>query len=61
MRIFAAVIPSHPHAGFSGAADESNALGNHVELARSISKYSDLGFEPELDDGVQRINPGRGI
>src|SRR5687768_8332353 len=53
MRIFAAIIPAHPHARFGGAPNESDRLRNNVELFGGVAKNADLRFEAELYDRVQ--------
>ena len=48
MRVFAAIIPAHADAGGGGAADQSDGLGNDVEVLRDGAADANLGFCPEL-------------
>ena len=48
MRVFAAIIPAHADAGGGGAADQSDGLGNDVEVLRDGAADANLGFGPEL-------------
>jgi len=48
MGVFTTIIPAHPNARSGGAANESDGLGDDVEVLRDGAAYANLGFGPEL-------------